>query len=92
MDTLLILDLWVIDLNLLALFQIHLQNPGLLHRRLNYKNMISLYIMLNDIRKFNSKAFHNIRLIFHHTHCESDCGIVGCACDNDGVSTSSEST
>ena len=35
---------------------------------------------------------YNLRLIFHHTHCESNCGNqVGCECDNDGVSTSSSS-
>ena len=28
--------------------------------------------------------------MFHHTHCESNCGNqVGCECDNDGISTSS---
>jgi len=49
--------------------------------------------MFNDIRKFISDILIQIRLMFHHTHCQSNCGIVGCECDNDGVSTSSgEST
>ena len=45
--------------------------------------------MFANIRKFISNIFHNIRLVFHKTHCESDCGLVGCECDNHAVSTSS---
>ena len=49
--------------------------------------------MFIDIRKFISDILIQIRLIFHHTHCQSECWVVGCSCDNDGVSTStSEST
>jgi len=48
--------------------------------------------MFDNIRKLISDIFYNLRLMFHHTHCESNCGNqVGCECDNDGVSTSSSS-
>ena len=26
---------------------------------------------------------------FHHTHCKSNCGVVGCDCDNEAESSSS---
>ena len=49
--------------------------------------------MLYGIRKFIIDMFHQIRLMFHHTHCESNCGNeINCECDNDGVSISSSSS
>ena len=42
------------------------------------------------MRKFKTGIVHNIRLMFHHTHCESDCGVVGCECDNEVVSSSTD--
>ena len=48
--------------------------------------------MLNDIRNFIIDILQQIRLIFHHTHCESNCGVAACECDNSVGSSSSEST
>ena len=46
--------------------------------------------MLSYISNLISDLILQIRLMFHHTHCQSNCGNqVGCECDNDGVSTSS---
>ena len=85
-------DLTVNCLDLLALFQTHLLNQGEFGNRKFFKYSLTLYIMLNNIRKFISDMFHHIRHMFHHTHCESDCGIAACQCENEvGSSTSTSS-
>ena len=89
MDILQILDLLVNYLNLYIIFLIRLLNLGEFDTKLNLKYSVTLYIMFANIRKFISNIFHNIRLIFHQTHCESDGGLVACECDNHAVSTSS---